>query len=90
MTTYAFTITAMQKAVIGVQADNKEEARRLFKEAWNDWMFRDTAGDLTEDQPSRIEWTDGHNEYNPDGIDADLTQDAHDAINRLRKKEGKR
>lgn len=85
MPMYAFTVTASQTAVIGVRADNEDEANRLFKQAWNDWKFRHTAADLTDDPvTSYVEWTAEPGEYNPGDVDADFTQDAHDAADRIK------
>ena len=84
MPMYAFTITVSQNALIGIQADNETEANRLFGKAWHDWKFRNTAAEMADDPVSDyVEWAAEHGEYNPGDVDADLTQDARKAAERI-------
>ncbi|PST47254.1 hypothetical protein COO72_12255 [Bifidobacterium callitrichos] len=85
MPMYAFTVTVSQNALIGIQADNEEQAMRLFGKAWHDRKFRNTAVDMTDDPVSDyVEWAAEHGEYNPGDVDADLTQEAHKAIDSIK------
>lgn len=90
MNRYVIYVDVTRTAAIAIQADSETEAMRLFGKAWHDDTFQTRCikeSDHYEDPA--VDWMFGDTAQ--DGrYDADLTQDAHKAIVRIGKKEGKR
>ncbi|PST47258.1 hypothetical protein COO72_12275 [Bifidobacterium callitrichos] len=86
MTMYAFAITITQTGAVGIQADSREEAERLFGKAWNDdpdieGFPSQAIETIRLHEGGQVTWTTRDDDT---PFLADLTEEAHEAIDRIK------